>query len=243
MNENSKISIFKDELFLIRNYAQKLVHISKEVVLLINDLRSFVQTKLKSEVYISDRRLLNVVKILKIIAYTNGRKEISPFDCVLLQHCLWFNPEQQESILEFLMDKFSADKEILNFEVIIQRIFVRSCLVLTGAAKDDSLHHDMKILQNELISRLEQLISSIFIGLPIIENNIWISSEEVFSLSSILLRKSLNCKNILQGILIESEILKEILEKNEEPSLCAELLGARWADFLKIPLKLKTKEI
>merc|ERR1712093_693653 len=93
--------------------------------------------------YVSDRRLIKAVNMLKVVAFTNGRVQVSTFDCLLLQHCLWHKPEEQERIFEFILSKMSADEEMPNFEVIMQRTFARCCLVLTGAKKDETLQKDL----------------------------------------------------------------------------------------------------
>lgn len=228
-----------DILFSLRSEAQRHVLITDQVINLITDIRDFMQTKIEPPVYISDRRLVKAVNMLKVVAYSNGRTQISPFDCLLLQHCLWHKPEEQEYLLEFLLDKLSADEEVPNFEIIMQRIFARSCLVLTGATADQSLKTDLNSVQKEVVLRLEQITSTFTEALPILTENVWISPEEASSLSSVIGPKTIKTKKHLEGLLLETEILKVILNTGKEPSICAELLGTRWADFLKTPLKLK----
>jgi MoxR-like ATPase len=238
-SNNHGISIDDDELLCMRSEAHRLVRVPSEIIQLVTDVRDYMQTKVEPPVYISDRRLFKAVNMLKVAAYTNGRIEISPFDCLLLQHCLWQKPEEQELVFEFLLDKLSADEEVPNFEVIMQRIFARCCLMLTGASKDDMLQKDLESLQKDVISRLAQM-TTVFAGaLPVLSDNIWIGREEAFSLSSAVVPKTAKTKTQLQDLLLESEVLKVILDTGKEPSVCAELLGQRWADFLKTPLKLK----
>ena len=57
--------IVQSILIILRKNAQRFVDVPKEVVLLMNDIRDFVQTKLKPGSYLSDRRLLNAVRMLK----------------------------------------------------------------------------------------------------------------------------------------------------------------------------------
>jgi len=98
-------------------------------------------------IYLSDRRTLKAIKMLKLAAYTNGRMEVRPFDCILLQHCLWQSPAEQELIFEFLLEKLSANEDLPNFDIIMQRVFARCCLVLTGTNEDQTLHEDIRLLQ------------------------------------------------------------------------------------------------
>jgi len=48
--------------------------------------------------------------------------------------------------------------------------------MLTGAGKDNRLDSDIKMLQHEIIFRLEKLTSSYVRGIPIVEQNLWIST-------------------------------------------------------------------
>jgi len=233
------VSITDKEIFSIRSEALDAVRVPKEVIQLISDTRSFLQTKMEPSIYVSDRRLVKLVNMLKVAAYTNGRLEISPFDCLLMQHCLWEKPEEQERIFEFILDQLSANEEVPNFEVVMQRIFARCCLVLTGANTDKTLRIDLNNFQREVKSRLEQISTTFSIATPVLTNNIWIAPEEASSLSAAVVPKTAQSKKQLEDLLLEIQVLKLIEETGKEPSICAELLGSRWADFLKSPLKLK----
>merc|ERR1711959_885208 len=113
---------------------------------------------------------------------------------------------------------------------IMQRIFARSCLVLTGANEDITLHRDLGLMQKEIVSRLKELTLTSADAQPALRENIWISLEETSLLSPAVLQKTTNSKKLLEDFLMESEVLKVILDTQKEPSICAELLGARWAD-------------
>ncbi len=45
------------------------------------------------QIQVSDRRWRKVVKLLKVSAASNGRNEVSLWDCGLLEHCLWEKPK------------------------------------------------------------------------------------------------------------------------------------------------------
>jgi MoxR-like ATPase len=59
------------------------------VVDLIVDLRAYLQDKCEPPVYVSDRRLVKSIALLRVAAYTNGRSAVSEFDCLLLSNVLW----------------------------------------------------------------------------------------------------------------------------------------------------------
>ena len=48
--------------------------------------------------YVSDRRWRKIVGILRMSALLNGRQEINPSDCLLLEHLLWDNDEQMTAV-------------------------------------------------------------------------------------------------------------------------------------------------
>ena len=52
-------------------------------------------------IYVSDRRWLKIVHLLRVAAYTEGRTLVLWPDCWLLQHCLWSHPDQHAKIREW----------------------------------------------------------------------------------------------------------------------------------------------
>lgn len=52
-------------------------------------------------IYVSDRRWLKIVHLLRVAAYTEGRTLVLWPDCWLLQHCLWSHPQQQALIRDW----------------------------------------------------------------------------------------------------------------------------------------------
>jgi MoxR-like ATPase len=227
------IFVDANEIISIRLEAHRCVYISHEIITLLTELREFMDSKLELPIYISDRRLLKAVNALKVVSYTNGRKKVDIFDCLLLRHCI-----ENDKIFDFLLDNMSAVKDFGKFEIIIQRIFARCCLVLTGAKKDGRLQPDLYNFQREVITGIAQMTSTLNVSLPALNDNIWFGSEEKSVVSSIMVSKIDHMQAKLKTLLIETEILKIILFSKKEPSICAELLGDRWLEFLKTPLKL-----
>jgi MoxR-like ATPase len=87
-------TISADELAEIQQGAAA-VRLSDEVIRLLQALREFLQAE---GIYVSDRRWRKAVKLLKISAHTNDKPAVSIWDCALLQHCLWNQPEQRALI-------------------------------------------------------------------------------------------------------------------------------------------------
>ncbi len=80
----------------------ELVEIPEDVIVLLQELRHFLN---KQQIYISDRRWRKVVKLLQVAAYTNGKNDVSIWDCWLLQHCLWATPEQRKIIFDWYQSR------------------------------------------------------------------------------------------------------------------------------------------
>merc|ERR1711976_164701 len=108
-----------------------------------------------------------------------------------------------------------------------------------GAKKDGRLLYDLYNFQRELIIGIAQMILNLNVSLPVLNDNIWFGSEEKSVVLLIIAKKIDHMQANLKILLIEIEILKVILFSKKEPSICAELLGDRWLEFLKTPLRLK----
>lgn len=79
-------------------YQSAGVELPDEVIRLLQSLREYLQ---QQQLYVSDRRWRKVVKLLKVAALTNGQTQVSVWDCYLLQHCLWHEPQQQRLIADW----------------------------------------------------------------------------------------------------------------------------------------------
>jgi MoxR-like ATPase len=53
--------------------------------------------------YLSDRRLVKLLKLLRVSAATNGRTEVDLSDAMLLQHCLWNHPDNMDKVREIVV--------------------------------------------------------------------------------------------------------------------------------------------
>jgi MoxR-like ATPase len=71
------------------------VRLSVGVRRALHALREWLQGQ---GVYVSDRRWLKIVGLLRVAAYTEGRTLVLWPDCWLLVHCVWSRPEQHDAI-------------------------------------------------------------------------------------------------------------------------------------------------
>lgn len=81
------------------------VRVPADVLALLGDLREWCVAE---KIPVSDRRWRKVVHLLQVSAWTNGRKEVSVWDCWLLQHCLWNTPDMREKIYGWYADRVGA---------------------------------------------------------------------------------------------------------------------------------------
>lgn len=88
------------------------IPLSDEVLELLQALRLYAET---IPLYISDRRWRKAVKLLKVAAYTNGSKSVGLWDCWLLQHCLWDEPEQRSLLASWFESQLGLGSGF-NFE-------------------------------------------------------------------------------------------------------------------------------
>ncbi len=93
-----------DELNAVQQAAQS-VAVPDDVVALLCDLRDWCTAE---AIAVSDRRWRKVVKLLQVSALTNGRDRVSIWDCWLLQHCLWNDPETSEKLYNWYAARVGA---------------------------------------------------------------------------------------------------------------------------------------
>ena len=82
------------------------IQLSDKARQLIKDLRHYLKQKV---VYISDRRWRKIIKLLQVAAHTNNQTEIKQLDCLLLIHCVWQEPEQQQDLRRWLKNYLKLD--------------------------------------------------------------------------------------------------------------------------------------
>ena len=61
---------------------------------------------------ISDRKIVKISKLLKVSAYTNGRKEVDISDLILLNDCLWNNPKNRKVVEDVIGN--TVEKELMR---------------------------------------------------------------------------------------------------------------------------------
>ncbi len=86
---------------------------------LLHDCREFL---IDQSIYVSDRRWRKALKFLKVSAFTSQQAEITVWDCVLLVHLLWHEPEQQQLIIDWYIDYLDLDisKSVQRLDKLVE---------------------------------------------------------------------------------------------------------------------------
>ena len=88
------------------------VTVPQNILNLIQIIRGMIHVRNQAEppekqVYVSDRRWKNIMRILKASAFLNDRGEVNLSDCFLMSHCLWNEPDQFVTISELIAEAIS----------------------------------------------------------------------------------------------------------------------------------------
>ena len=57
---------------------------------------------------------------MQVAAFTSGRKRVSKFDCLLLQHVLWQRPAEGPRIGDYILQQLGAEDDLHSAEYIFQ---------------------------------------------------------------------------------------------------------------------------
>ena len=85
------------------------VSVPDDVLDIVADLRSHLQSEREPPVYCSDRRLVKAVRLLRTAAWADGRGSVSRRDAMLLRHVLWQRPGESAAIGEWLVGALADD--------------------------------------------------------------------------------------------------------------------------------------
>lgn len=117
MSENLKFTF--EELARI-DRESKDVKLGKDALELLRDIRKEINNYYieKGETNsISDRKLKKIVKILKVTAYTNDRKEVNKSDFYILENILWDKLEDRLELKEKLENLLNSRHFVIEEEI------------------------------------------------------------------------------------------------------------------------------
>lgn len=99
------------------------VEIPENVFNVIHIIRNYIQEhnkkdeKKENQIYISDRRWKKIVRLLRTSAFLNDRKAVDLMDCFLIANCIWNEPTQFQTVLQFTKDAIQKHGYTLNFKL------------------------------------------------------------------------------------------------------------------------------
>lgn len=222
--------------------ARRAVRVPKHVVDTIADLRLFLQDKCEPPVYVSDRRLVKAVNMLRVAAYCDGRTAVSDTDVLLLQHVLWQRPDESERIYDYLLKQLSEGEDNKKqIKYIIASLFGKACRLSTTPAPGDD---DAPAVSPETLVKevgmvrevLEEKLSTIYRAVEFdgaSTQSVWFSEDESRALASALLPKMERSKGEVERLLFDTVVLETALREQAQPVTLAELLPKYWADFIR----------
>jgi MoxR-like ATPase len=211
--------------------AQKHVRMPDNVGQLIAGLREHLQEQCEPPVYVSDRRLVKAVSMLKVAAYTDGRTRVSEFDCLLLRHVLWQRPEEREYVSNYLLDRTVELKGAQQLRYFLGQTYSRACRVLSGVQSDeqvDKLVEDTQNLCNALSVQVAELSDSESGGLSALEQHLWMGPVDATRMSQQISPRLKKARQDVVGLLDDAVTLKVALEDGSPTYILALLLPHFW---------------
>jgi len=213
-----------DEVVKALSVKADRIKISQDVLHVIRDLRAFVKNELNVET--SDRRLVKASRLLKITAASDGRGRVGLVDCMLLQHCLWRNPEQQASLRDWLFENLIPENSSKQFRFLLNSLRDEVQLTLRatsgdvsgdsgGRAQDIALIRSLREEALQLASVLEQKWSDISRFREVLEqaNHPFLEPDEQLSMKQLLVPRAetsaIGFKTALRDALSLAEALSE----------------------------------
>jgi MoxR-like ATPase len=103
------------------------IRVPEDVVALLCDLRDWCEAE---KIAVSDRRWRKIVRLLQVAALTNGRDQVSVWDCWLLQHCVWDKPVDRQKVYEWYASRVGSSaamtptqltRMVVTWEAVLKR--------------------------------------------------------------------------------------------------------------------------
>jgi MoxR-like ATPase len=111
------------------------VHMGEDVCLLMKDLRAYMRDE--HQVEVSDRRLVQATKLLRVSAITHGRMQVDLIDCMLMQHLVWKLPEQRSAVREWLWNNVTpGGTEIAQFRLLLDGLREEALVIVRNTGGD-----------------------------------------------------------------------------------------------------------
>ena len=214
------------------------VSVPDDVLDIVADLRSHLQSEREPPVYCSDRRLVKAVRLLRTAAWADGRGSVSRRDAMLLRHVLWQRPGESAAIGEWLVGALADDAAdggggggggganggngSLSGDVAADLAALREVL----ETRLGSLEESAAAAAGGGVSSSPSSSSSS-------SSSLWLSPEESEALDAALSPRLERAAARARDLLFEVATLDAALEAGAEAVTLADLLPRRWAEFIR----------
>ena len=230
---SAEVSLKPEDFANIRYEAAANTTVPPNVIELISDLRTFLQDKCEPPVYVSDRRLLKAVQLLRVAAYTNDRAEVSEFDVLLLTNVLWQRPSEAVLIKDWILERLAQDRGTKQVQYLLAGLFGRACRADGDADECARLLSEAAQLRVVLTSQLDSLRGVQDGSLPALRQHLWLSPTDTQraaqTLGPMFTKVSASLEKLLEDVLT----LEVALERDTEPHILALLMPDYWAAFIR----------
>jgi len=211
----------------LRATALREVVLPDSVLDLLCELRSFLQEEHEPPIYVSDRRLVKAVSLLRVSAYTCGRASVSETDLLLLEHVLWTQPEEAESIRNWLIQRFTRTAGTAQLDHLYAGLFGRACRASGRADDCKYLAVEARSLRLAVASQLRGGIGDD------LRSHLWLSAVSAARIAQTLEPALATARAAQESLLSDIITLEVWLEGTQaEVHTLALLQQRRWAAWL-----------
>jgi len=234
INDEQKFSLKASDFQGVKEKACEMTTIPDSVINLMTDLRAHLQDKCEPPIYVSDRRLLKAVTLLRVAAYTDCRSVVSDFDTLLLAHVLWQRPGESALVQDWILERLAKERGVKQVQYLLAALFGRACRSDENDEEESAqLLKEAQGLKQILTSQLNDLAGATAGGVPQLKRHVWLSPAESERAAQSLSPMFNKARKGLEKLLEETLTLEVALERKTEPHVMALLLPEYWADFIR----------
>lgn len=234
INDDKKFSLKPSDFQGVKEKACEITTVPDSVINLMTDLRAHLQDKCEPPIYVSDRRLLKAVTLLRVAAYTDGRTIVSDFDTLLLAHVLWQRPGESAMVQDWILERLAKERGVKQVQYLLAALFGRACRSDENDEEEaNQLLSEARGLKEILTTQLEDLAGATAGGVPQLKKHVWLSPAESERAAQSLSPMFNKARKGLEKLLEEALTLEVALERKTEPHVMALLLPEYWADFIR----------
>lgn len=153
--ELKEISKQIDEIKIPRQIAEIVFSIRQT---LIDEKIKFIEnndvtkTDLIEPPYVSDRRFKKIMRILKTSAYLNDRQNVDFSDCLLMEHMLWDNDQQIDSVQKLVIEAIANYIHSDGFIEILENVHSKNYTKPVGnPICPDGIHYIFMVGEDQML--------------------------------------------------------------------------------------------